>query len=48
MPESYCTEYTRDRSYDKPKTSLTRRGYDQVWRSLSERARRMQASCSDC
>lgn len=30
------------------KTSSTTRGYDQRWRRLSERARKLQPFCSDC
>lgn len=38
-----------DRTYARaPKTSSTTRGYDSVWRRLSERARRLQPWCSDC
>src|SRR5699024_1621759 len=31
-----------------PKPSPRERGYDERWRRLSERARRLQPGCSDC
>lgn len=46
-----CTDCrpATDRQYVRaPKTSSTARGYDQQWRRLSERARRLQPWCSDC
>lgn len=45
-PASRCDEHTVDRR--PPKANTKARGYDHVWRKLSERARRLQPWCSDC
>ena len=37
-----------DHQLDDGKAPTTARGYDQTWRKLSERARRLQPWCSDC
>lgn len=43
---SRCTDHQLP---SPPKTgTTTERGYDQTWRKLSERARRLQPWCSDC
>ena len=39
-----CSEH----QLDDGKAPTTARGYDQTWRKLSERARRLQPWCSDC
>lgn len=43
-------ERQRDRSgrTHSPKASPKARGYDQAWRRLSERARKLQLFCTDC
>lgn len=41
-------ETARQRGRVQAKKSSTARGYDSAWRRLSERARQLQAFCSDC
>ena len=43
---SRCAEHRPDQRSDLAPS--TARGYDQRWRRLSERARRIQSFCSDC
>lgn len=44
-PDSRCPDH---RVNAQPATLASVRGYDTVWRRLSERARRLQRFCSDC
>lgn len=45
-PECKPSRTTRPNHYGRG--SSTSRGYDQKWRRLSERARRMSPQCADC
>lgn len=49
--QTRCTgcQTEQEKTYAKaPKSSATSRGYDNRWRTLSLRARRIQPWCSDC